>query len=332
MGSLFRADGDQYTDVKARIGAATSTAGKMRNIWASKSTPLKLKLRIYRSGVCSRLTYGCEAWRLDVRTCRMLNGANSHMVSRISNKTIHEEASRETRTFDVVSWIRARRLQWVGHILRMDEKRLVYKALKHIHENKSEGDLLMDLPDKYSWKELLMLADNRDGWKKHVQKLKNGSGNSVGGKPADNIHPMRTRAKTRKQRPNNTTTTTTRTRTRTITMTDAQKYLSRDAHEIFFNPMLLGKPQKKRRTKKKTPTGLTDKQRRAEATAHYIIHHGTTKDAEHFLGSKSNNSSIGADTHTALMIMLTNPFEPQDDAAAAPPAQLKWESATGKEL
>ena len=37
LGSLFRADGDQYTDVKAHIAAATPTAGKMRNIWASRS-------------------------------------------------------------------------------------------------------------------------------------------------------------------------------------------------------------------------------------------------------------------------------------------------------
>ena len=74
LGSRFRADGDQLADVKARIAAATSTAGKMRSIWASKTTPMRLKMRIYKTGVCSRLTYGSEAWRLDARTCKMLNG------------------------------------------------------------------------------------------------------------------------------------------------------------------------------------------------------------------------------------------------------------------
>ena len=61
LGSRFRADGDQLADVTARIASATSTAGKMRAIWASKTVPLKLKLRIYKTGVCSRLTYGAEA-------------------------------------------------------------------------------------------------------------------------------------------------------------------------------------------------------------------------------------------------------------------------------
>ena len=32
LGSRFRADGDQLTDVKERITAATITAGKIRNI------------------------------------------------------------------------------------------------------------------------------------------------------------------------------------------------------------------------------------------------------------------------------------------------------------
>ena len=61
LDSRFRADGSQLDDVKARIGAATSAAGKMRAIWARQSTPLSLKMRIYKSGVCSRLTYGSES-------------------------------------------------------------------------------------------------------------------------------------------------------------------------------------------------------------------------------------------------------------------------------
>ena len=60
LGSQFRADGDQLSDVKARIAMAQQAAGKMRNVWSAKVVPLKLKLRIYKSGVCSRLTYGSE--------------------------------------------------------------------------------------------------------------------------------------------------------------------------------------------------------------------------------------------------------------------------------
>ena len=68
LGSRFCANGEQTADVKARIAMATTTAGKMRNIWASKSIPLRHKLCLYKTGVCSKLTYGSEAWRLDGRT------------------------------------------------------------------------------------------------------------------------------------------------------------------------------------------------------------------------------------------------------------------------
>ena len=159
LGSLFRADGCHLADIKARIAVAMKTAGQMRNIWASKTTPLNLKMRIYRTGVCSCLVYGSEAWSLDDKACAMLNGANSRMVARITGRTIKEEASKTTRTFDFVTWIRARRLQWVGHILRMDnndtEPRLIYKAVSYIYEHRRPGDLLMDIPRHCDWQDLV---------------------------------------------------------------------------------------------------------------------------------------------------------------------------------
>ena len=55
----------------------------------------------------------------------MLNGANSRMVARITGQTIREESTIGTRTFDLVKWIRARRLKWVGHILRLDDSMMI---------------------------------------------------------------------------------------------------------------------------------------------------------------------------------------------------------------
>ena len=114
--------------------------------------------------MCSKLVYGCEAWLLDDKTCKMLNGANSKMVSRITGRPIREEASASSKTFDVVKWIRARRLQWVGHILRFkteDEERLIYKAVEYIYANRKQGDLLMDIPPHSSWQHLKKLASDR---------------------------------------------------------------------------------------------------------------------------------------------------------------------------
>ena len=240
----------------------------MRAIWASKSTPTKLKMRIYKTGVCSRLTYGSETWKIDARTCAMLNGANSRMVSRITNRTPHEEASPMTQSFDIVRWIRAGRLQWVGHILRMDRNRLVCKAVRFMSENRSDGDLLMDVPGQLSWPELRELAANRRGWRRRVHALRNNNGVTITMNDS-----LPGRLAPRKQIVSTTV------KTAPLTSPSAKKYRTRDVHEVFFRSGEKGKYNRdgcrwlktKNKSKKKA---LTDKQRAAWAREYYHLNHG----------------------------------------------------------
>ena len=111
LGSMFEAGGGCMGDVKIRIASARQRFGKMRHIRADKRLHQNLRLRLYKSSVCSVMTYGSEAWQLSDEASKTLNGANSQMLSIITSKTPHEEASKDTRTFDLLRWIRARRLQ-----------------------------------------------------------------------------------------------------------------------------------------------------------------------------------------------------------------------------
>ena len=64
------------------------------------------------SCVCSILTYGSEAWSIDKETRKALNGSNAIMMSVLTGKTPHQEASAaKWMTFNLVVWVRARRLQ-----------------------------------------------------------------------------------------------------------------------------------------------------------------------------------------------------------------------------
>ena len=99
------------SDVQIRIARAKQRFGKMRHIWGNKELHVNLRMRLYKSSVCSILTYGPEAWRLTPRgVSAVLNGANSSMVSKITGRPIREETS-EGKTFDLLKWIRARKLQ-----------------------------------------------------------------------------------------------------------------------------------------------------------------------------------------------------------------------------
>ena len=114
---MFEAGGDQIHDVQVHIARARQRFGKMRHIWGNKDLHVNLRLRLYKSSVCSILTYDSEAWRLTPAVCAALNGANSSMVSKITGRPIREETT-EGKTFDQLLWIRARKLQWLGHIMR----------------------------------------------------------------------------------------------------------------------------------------------------------------------------------------------------------------------
>ena len=162
LGSLFFPDAKHLSDVRRRIDMARTRAGKLRHTWAALTLPLQLKLRLYKAAVCSIMTYGSEAWLLDNATCKTLNGANAAMLAIITGKSIQQEACHSTTTFDILPWIRGKRLQWAGHILRLPPTRLLHRTLQHIHDQALPGDMLMDAPIG-EWTELIKMAEDRKG-------------------------------------------------------------------------------------------------------------------------------------------------------------------------
>ena len=169
LGSIFQPDGDHLPDVRRGIALAKSRAGQLRHILSSEALPLDLRLRLYVAGCCSILTYGAEAWLLDERTCKILNGANAYMLAHITGNHRKYEASAITTSFNLILWIRARRLRWLGHILRLPDKngeRLLKKAIRHTHAFRQSGDMLMDIKTGLSWSDLVTQAQDRATWKR----------------------------------------------------------------------------------------------------------------------------------------------------------------------
>ena len=187
LGSLFQPDGEQMTDVRRRCAMAKTRAGSLRHIWASDLSE-DLKMRLYITACCSILVYGSEAWLLNDNARRCINGTNAYMLSHITGKTKREEATAATTTFNIMAWIRARRLKWVGHILRLcdSDKRLIKETLKVIFDNRQEGDILMDVDADLTWDQLQKQARDRDAWRKKVHVLKKDVGRTTAPTGEDN--------------------------------------------------------------------------------------------------------------------------------------------------
>ena len=76
--------------------------------------------------------YGCEQWYHDILTPKHthINGSNTTYLSKITGKTAHQEESRWTQRFDIIKTIKVRKLQWLGHVMRMSDKSLVKHAVR----------------------------------------------------------------------------------------------------------------------------------------------------------------------------------------------------------
>ena len=165
LGSIFAANGSHTHDVKRRCAMASSRFGALRHIFNSPAIPLKLKMKVYHTAVCSLLTYGSEAWNLTGNIQAMINGCNSRCLSHITGKSAHSEASVRTRTYDLVGAIRQRRYRWLGHILRMPNNRLVKEAVKVQFHAQLPGNMFMDTPPGMSFDQLVQLANDRKKWR-----------------------------------------------------------------------------------------------------------------------------------------------------------------------
>ena len=96
-----------------------------------------------------------------------INGASARCMSRFTGRDVHEEASVRTRSYDLVGAIKRRRLKYLGHILRMEGKRLVKLAVEVQFKKGVEGNIFMNVPKNLTYDQIVSLAQGSEDWKNH---------------------------------------------------------------------------------------------------------------------------------------------------------------------
>ena len=93
----------------------------------------------------------------------MLNRFNSRCLSFITGEQRKETATKPV--FDLVGAVVRRRLRFAGHILRMDENRLLRRTfIAHMNTLKCRDQSILHGCEEMSLTEITNLAEDRSAW------------------------------------------------------------------------------------------------------------------------------------------------------------------------
>jgi hypothetical protein len=153
-----------------------------------------LKIKIYRTIILLLVLYGCETWSLTLKAERRLRVFKNRGLRRIFGpkrdevtgewKKIHNEGLNDLYfSPSIVRVIKSEILRWSGHVVRMGERRGVYRILVGKTEGKrplGRPRLRWDHNIKMGLQEVgcggmdwIELANDRDKWRAFVNAVMN---------------------------------------------------------------------------------------------------------------------------------------------------------------
>ena len=127
---------DTAEDIKARKGITIGVYRKLENIFKSRKIGNEIKLKVYKTYICSVFLYNSEIWTLsktmeediDIFQRKQLRSIlGIYWPNTISNEDLYEVT--QIKPWNEV--IRQRRLQWFGHMMRLPLDTPAQKALQY---------------------------------------------------------------------------------------------------------------------------------------------------------------------------------------------------------
>ena len=146
LGSEITSENDTSAEVKRRIILASSRClGGIRKLMRSKHLTHKTKLQLYHQLVLPVLLYGAETWNLRTSEEQLLLVFERKVLRMIYGPICingewrilyNNELSQRYQHADVVQKIRAKRLRWAGHVVRMEPE----TPAKKVFTSDPDGD------------------------------------------------------------------------------------------------------------------------------------------------------------------------------------------------
>ena len=194
LGSLL----DTESDIRRRKGLTLTALLKFENIFKSKRINTQLKIRTFNAYIASIFLFNSEIWTLtetlqneiDAFQRRLLRRAiNIRWPKVISSEELYKKVGAEKWS----TTIRKRRLNWLGHLMRLDERTPVRRSLeesltdvrrkigrpcltwiKVVEKDLESVDINLDLnksTPSETLRKLVNLTADRNKWRKKVRDI-----------------------------------------------------------------------------------------------------------------------------------------------------------------
>ena len=180
LGSLLNTE----DDIKRRKSLAINTFNQLKHIFNSNKTSMDKKMRIFQAYVSSVFLYNSELWtltnnlehKIDVFQRTLLRKiAKISKLDKVRNTDLYEKAKCQPWS----SVIRKRRLNWLGHLLRLPPNTPARQALTE-YERKVKRPVGRPKPTwvaqilrdcKLNIEELERIAKDRYSWRQFVARV-----------------------------------------------------------------------------------------------------------------------------------------------------------------
>lgn len=139
LGVNYHQDGNSTTAISERIQAASKALYAHGKLLRCRLLTSKMKLVIYATLIRPILTYGCEIWTLKANECNILRIFERKVLRKVYGPVRNEDDTYRIRYNheleqliegrNIIRFIKAQRIRWLGHIIRMPEERAVQKIL-----------------------------------------------------------------------------------------------------------------------------------------------------------------------------------------------------------
>jgi hypothetical protein len=193
LGALVNGQNEISDCIKDRIQNGNRAYYANLKLFKSKLLTRNTKVKIYRTLVRPVVTYGSETWKLKTGEKNALRYFERKIVRRIFGPVqdtngwrirYNQELDRLIEGQDIVRFIKAQRLRWLGHVERMPETQMLKGMLKGRLDNRRRRgrprmrwieDVTADLATMgiRGWR---IKAADREVWRAVVNEAKNHQG------------------------------------------------------------------------------------------------------------------------------------------------------------